>query len=509
MTTSTSLTDLGFPSDLECIPRFGTRRNPDRLTIGPRVGEVARRLGKPLMPWQQYIADVAGEVNPDTGLLHYRELDITVPRQSGKTTLLMAQMTHRCNAFGKQVVVYTAQSRNKAREKWEDEHKEILDRSVFRKLYTARLRSGSEAFVWRNGSRWGIDSNTESAGHGPTLDMGVIDEAFAHTDWRVEQAMKPAMITRPQRQLWVLSTAGTPKAVYLWSKVENGRLLVDSGVDSTVAYFEWSAADGQDPGDPATWLACMPAIGYTITVDDVRSEFESWVLAEFERAYLNRWNPLERESVIPADHWQHADVLVDVDDFGYDRPLFYGIDVNASRSAAAVGVSDGTSLELITNLPGTAWVVEHTKDVLKLNGDRPVVIDVTGPAASLIPDLERQGVTVVKAKGTDIPVAFGQLYDASLAHTVRHFHQPDLDASIAGAAKRKIGDRWSIDRTASSTDVAPFYAVALPFWAGNSVKPPDTKTPGLGGDYDPDELARVVAQLEEEERRALKALEPV
>jgi hypothetical protein len=35
----------------------------DRRTVGPKVGLVARALGMPLMPWQQYVADVGGEVD--------------------------------------------------------------------------------------------------------------------------------------------------------------------------------------------------------------------------------------------------------------------------------------------------------------------------------------------------------------------------------------------------------------------------------------------------------------
>ena len=45
---------------LACPPRFGTPRNPDRLTLGGEVAAVARRLGLTLMPWQQHVADVGG-----------------------------------------------------------------------------------------------------------------------------------------------------------------------------------------------------------------------------------------------------------------------------------------------------------------------------------------------------------------------------------------------------------------------------------------------------------------
>ena len=106
------------------LPRFGTLRDVSRVTLGAEVGEVARRLGKPLMPWQQHVADVALELDPTTGELFYEEVVITVPRQSGKTTLLLALMVWRCLLMARrlgvpQTVTYLAQSGKMARRKLE------------------------------------------------------------------------------------------------------------------------------------------------------------------------------------------------------------------------------------------------------------------------------------------------------------------------------------------------------------------------------------------------------
>src|SRR5690349_16076845 len=113
MTTTTLKPNYPLP----CPPRYGTPRNPDRATLGPAVGAAARRFRKPLMPWQQYVADVGLEINPATGRLAYDEINLTVPRQSGKSTLVEAKATHRCSATGffgeRQRVVYTAQTRLK------------------------------------------------------------------------------------------------------------------------------------------------------------------------------------------------------------------------------------------------------------------------------------------------------------------------------------------------------------------------------------------------------------
>ena len=153
-------------SPLDCRPRWGTPRDPARPTLGPRIGEVAARLGRPLMPWQQQVADVAAELD-DQGSLYYRNIRILVPRQQGKTALELAVAVHRANAWPDQVITYAAQTRIKAREKWQEDHVKTLNRSPFGPQggrYTGRLANGNEAIHWRNGSRHGIAAATDTSG---------------------------------------------------------------------------------------------------------------------------------------------------------------------------------------------------------------------------------------------------------------------------------------------------------------------------------------------------------
>lgn len=242
-------------SRIACPPRYGTPRTASRPTLGPAVGEVARLLGKPLMPWQQYVADVILELDPDTGRLAYTEFGLTVPRQSGKSTLLLAKAVHRATAtkfFGpRQQIVYTAQTRKDARKKWEEDYVEDLKASpAFRNKQAAHFGNGNEHIRFANRSRFGIESTTEKAGHGGTIDEAYIDEAFAQVDGRMEQAFGPAMITRRNKQLGWISTAGwLDGSPYLQDKVAAGRAQVEMGIRTGLAYFEWSAGEDVDPED--------------------------------------------------------------------------------------------------------------------------------------------------------------------------------------------------------------------------------------------------------------------
>ena len=69
---------------MSCPPRYATRRRPERETFGHELATVADKLGQPFMPWQRLVADVGCEIDPVTGLPAYREVRVTIPRQSGK-----------------------------------------------------------------------------------------------------------------------------------------------------------------------------------------------------------------------------------------------------------------------------------------------------------------------------------------------------------------------------------------------------------------------------------------
>jgi phage terminase large subunit-like protein len=432
---------------------------------------VSAALGTPFIFWQEHVAAVALEVDPATGLLYYRTVILTVPRQSGKTKLELGVAVHRCTAWARQVVTYTAQTRVKAREKWEDDHVKTLDASPFRKrdMFRVRRTTGMEAVLWGNGSKYGIESVTEKSGHGDTLDLGFIDEAFAQVDARTEQAMKPAMMTRPQPQLWIVSTAGTDASVYLREKVNLGRARCDAGLTGGVAYFEWSAPDKADPADPATWRACMPGLAGGLTTEEaVAADFASMDLREFRRGYLNQWQdaipdewlvvPREIWEGLRADHVAHGRVALAADMTPKHR---------AGTIAAAWRRPDGNmDVEVIDHRPGTSWMPGRIAELAQRHRPLAVVIDNAGPAHSLVDDLAARGVEVTCPNVSEVTDGCGRFLDAVLdSRTVRHSGDPVLDAAVAGAVRRDLGDRWAWARKAPVIDISPLVAVTLAFWA--------------------------------------------
>lgn len=450
---------------LDCRPRWSTVRSV-RPSLGPRVAEIAEALGQPLMPWQRHVADIALEVD-DAGAPVYRNVVLTVPRQSGKTTLLLSVLIHRCLAWGQpQNVTYAAQSGVAARAKFMDEHVPLLESSVFADLVDVRRTSGHESVLWRSGSRHTITAATEKAGHGQTLDLAVIDEAFAYPDARLEQAFVPAMQTRKDAQLWIVSTAGNASSTYLRGKVDAGRGIVESGESSSTAFFEWSAPDDADADDPVVWRSCMPALGFTVDESIVRAARESMTDDEFRRAFLNQWRDGQApEGGFPAVDWLGC---VDVGSTPVD-PVVFSVDVSPNAGSAAVAVagwrSDGLGhVEVVDHRPGVGWLPERLVELVGRWRVGSVLVDASGPAAAVVPSLERAGVRVELVAGSDAVRACSVVYAGVVESRVRHRDQASLNAAVAGAVRRSAGDSWRWNRKDSSCDISPLCAVTLAWW---------------------------------------------
>ncbi len=285
-------------------PRWATLATPGRKNLAAGIGKTAGLLGFGLMPWQHQVNGTATELD-EHGRFAYRQVVLEVMRQQGKTVDLLAMMVARALRRPGTQISYTAQTRLDARHRLLDVWWPLIERSKLSRFVDVRRGSGSEAYLFRNGSMLGLVSGTQTSGHGDSLDLGVIDEAWAQEDDHLEQAMRPAMMTR-DAQLWVVSAAGTERSAYFRGKVEDGRGRAEMGLTDRGAYFGYGAPDDADPGDPATWRACMPALGITVSEETVAADFDLMDLAEFRRAYLCQWPEVAKPGweVISQQTWE-------------------------------------------------------------------------------------------------------------------------------------------------------------------------------------------------------------
>lgn len=456
-----------MPPTVECLPRYATARS-GRETLGRAAARVARVLGLGLMPWQRQMFDVALEVD-DNGRLVYRDVVLTVPRQQGKSVACLVLMLTRGLLGARQNAVYTAQTGLDARKKLVDDWIPTVKASTIGSQVKSFLAPGRERLELSNGSMVQLVAATASAGHGMVVDLAVMDEAFAYKDARTEQALRPAMMTRPDPQLWVVSTAGTPdQSPYLFERVQGGRLAVEAGITEGLAYFEWSAVDDAPADDPDTWRSCMPALGHTVDEDTVAAAQRSMPRSEFARAYLNRWVASMGEPIVPMEHWQS------LAEPNAKRPewVVLGVDVAPQgHSAAIVAVGeDGEQLRaaVLEHGEGSDWVLPALTRIVAEHGNPTILVD--GKAcAHLIPELERVADFKLRVLGTsDIPTACAFWLRLVQERRLKHRGERELTVALDGAGQRTLGDGWAWSRRSSGTDICPLVAMTLAasFWLG-------------------------------------------
>jgi hypothetical protein len=445
-----------------CLPRYATPRRPERPSRGEEVGRIMRALGKEPMPWQQMVWDVGLELLPN-GRPAYREVWFTTPRQSGKTETLLSVEVHRALLWSKeqpQRIFYSAQTGADARKKLLEDQVPIIEASplkqTIQRIYVA---AGAERIIFKSGSRIDVMASGEAAGHGRTVDLGILDEVFADQDDRREQATKPAMATKPEAQLWGASTQGHEGSVYLNRKIDNGRAAVTDGLDTGVAYFEWSADPDADIEDPATWYSCMPALGHTIDESVIRDALASMSESEFRRSFLNQ-RTVGMERVIPTALWtavSRSNVTP------AESGLTFGLDVDPRREhASIVTIDNERRAELVEYRDGMAGLADRVAEVTS-KWNAPVAVDVQGPAGSIVPDLELRGVQVVPYSGAEMPAACGRFYDAVADGGISIRSHPILDLAVGGARKRMVSDRWTWVRRDGYVDISPLVALTIAY----------------------------------------------
>lgn len=448
------------------------------------------------MPHQRLIADVGGEYDPVTGIPYYREIIVTVPRQSGKTTVFLTFQIHRCTSprwAQPQRSAFTAQSGKDARDKWLDELFPLIRRSRKLKPLIGRIYEGmgNEFIRFSNGSLIRLLSTSTSSGHSKTIHQAVLDEIWHDADGRREQGLRPAMITIGDAQLLVCSTAGNAASVVLERKVALGRAAAEADSGRGVAYFEFSAPDGWDPLDEESYFGFMPALcpappcrcgdgqwRHTVTMDAIRSERDSMEAAEFARAYGNIPDLTGAKSG-RADLSRWADCSDPGSQITGPVALAFAVAPDASTAAIAMGGRRADGLghgELTDYMHGTAGLVGRLVELAERWNPCVLVMNPAGEAGAFEKELIERGFATA-GPGKDLPPgkrwrlqltgmreyaqACGALEDDIRNDRWRHLGQKPLDDAAEDPRTRPLADARAWSWKDSPEDIAPLEAVTL------------------------------------------------
>lgn len=359
-------------------PRHTTWPTPGATHDLPATVATSKILQTPLMPWQKWVARIASERHPvDPTRYKYKYVYLTVPRQAGKTTAMRCVLTERALRQRNRVAFYTAQTGKDAAERWKDLIKRV-DGSPLKRYAKIRMAAGSQALTFVNGSQISPFTPSGESLHGYTPHDVFLDEIFVWSEQEGADllgAIVPAQNTLPDSQIWLVSTMGNAHSEFMNEWHQKGKESLEDP-NTNIAIIDFGLPDGLDAFDPANW-DCHPALGHTITKDDIAEAVAALSPGEFERAYMNRL-VAAGETFIPMEDW---DELTSTDQkparwqdicIGYD--VAYG-----SGSAAVVAAwydKDGAiNLRPLRTGEGVSWLKEYLAEEIKPKRPRALGAD--------------------------------------------------------------------------------------------------------------------------------------
>lgn len=416
------------------------------------------------MPHQETIADVSGEVLDD-GSFRYPTVVVTIPRQSGKTTLLGTVNATRCMTLPDYRAWYTAQTGLAAVDVW-NEWARDLDTGMGPR-WKFRRSAGQNTATWTaNGSFIRVFPPTPESLHSKFTDKVDLDEVWKLTleqGRALTQAVVPTQATRRRRQLWIVSTAGDQDSAWFRGWIDRGRAAADNP-DSRIAYFEWAVPEGEQWDDPKVWAEYLPAYGRTIDERGMWDALEQMQgdEVEFRRAYLNQWPAAELS-------WKATwPKLVSLDPTPERARVHLAVDaapeLRSASIVAAIPAGEGrVAVEVLEQRPGVDWLIERTRDIAR-KARANVSLHRGSPIGYLADELRSAGVRVDEVSGEEYVTA-GQRFRALVAGgLVTHRDDPRLNDAVNAAIARESGDRTTWRRKDTTVDISPLVAATLAAW---------------------------------------------
>lgn len=446
-------------------PRVAVTPPPTRANAWEDVSDLSASLGVKLDDWQDAVLQAAMGERLD-GTWAADVVGLSVPRQNGKSQLLVARALAGAILFGEQKIIISAHSQDTAREAFGKlldmrDASPALDARIV-KVMTALNR---EFVKFDNGAVIQFKARTVSGSRGFSCDCLLLDEAqiLGMPAW---VSIRSTMSARPNPQAWLLGTPPTPE--------DNGEVFTSvresamSGKTRRTAWLEWAASPDDDPALDSTRATANPAWWTRVNHEVVQGEYETYPADRFAWDRLGIWSSDLRTELFPG--FTNLGIA-----FEAVEPSCVGIGVTRGASHAALvtagQLSDGRWLVDIAeddqgnldHAAGTAWLAArllHLQETYQVR----VVMDTKCPDANLATRLRDAGINLDELTTEQMFDAFSATRDAVAQRQVAHFGSQVLTQAMRSAAPRHVGDRILIGRKQSGADISPAEAATIAVW---------------------------------------------
>lgn len=472
-------------------------------SAGPEVTELSANAGLILDEWQQFCL-YYGLAERADGKYAASDIGICVSRQNGKGSILEAVELGDLFLLDTELTIHSAHLFKTSKEA-----QLRLEQLIEGDPDLDRYFSSHQGKTWHSTGQEGLElvrdgkkrrlfftTRTKGGGRGLTGDRVIIDEAMYYYPEQ-DAALRPTLSARPNPQVWLTGSAGTQESV-MFGKMRRNAL---KGASPRLFWAEWSI-DGHsdlchpqctdhDPDEGLESLAkANPGLGKRITVEFIETSERPMMdraMFRIERLGVGDW-PVDDEGwlLISEPHWTARKD----ENAAPQVPLVFGIDTSPNKDFSAITVAgqvgDGNRLVEITQFsemlsdhrPGVDWVVPRVKELYK-RWKAPFVINKAHQAGLYVTELEKAGVKLMFPTMREYQQACGDFYanvvpKPGMTPTLVHRGQGGLNAAVAGAVKKDVGDVWMWDRRNTIADITPLVSGTLAWWGLSErlAKPP-------------------------------------
>ena len=453
------------------------------------VADLSASLGVPLDGWQELILEAAmGERSDATWAA--KRVGISVPRQNGKSQLMVARILAGALLFGEKKIVVSAHQQDTAREAFaklmeiiEDDANEALRARLDPRFGRGGVMNAlnREAVRFTNGATVQFKARSGSGGKGFSSDCLLLDEAQILGS-RAWTSINSTMSAMPNPQVWLLGTP--PQEEDDSYTFELVRKAAVDGTSTSAAWVEWSAdpnARDFDPASEYTRWSANPAWNVRINHEVVQGEFETYSPDRFSQDRLGVWRSAQTgvTRLVSEDDWTAIQTAEPPPDGVRSLAVVFGFENDQAAIGGAVKHEDGVHLELIGSHPGPVdidgiadWLADRWRDT--------AMIAIAGGAQSkvLYQALRDRGVParMIRLAATgDYFAANAMLASSITSRTITVPKGADTDAleqSVTVSDKKVTasGSGWRWRATSPDGDHQPMEAISLALWAARTTK---------------------------------------
>lgn len=411
-----------------------------------------------------------------------KQVGVSVPRQNGKSQLIVARALAGALLFGEKKIVISAHAQDTARETFSKFIEQMDESPALAERVDKVMNAINREFIkFKNGATIQFKARTVSGSRGFSCDCLLLDEAqiLGMPAW---VSINSTMSARPNPQVWLLGTPPTPE--------DNGEVFTSirtaalGGKAQSLAYLEWSADPKADPALETTRASANPAWWTRINHEVVQGEFETYPPARFALDRLGIWRDDAElvQRVIMPDEWSSSGVTEPPSNGIPSLGVKFSPDGSRVAVCGAMKPAEGPiHVELIGAHTGgmeagtaalVAWIAERRERYAA------IVVDGKSSAGAFVSALTDAGVPkriIVVPTWPEVATANAMLLDGLMRGTITHLAtegQKMLDESVERSTRKVRGTdgAWNFYAPGDPGAEVPIQAAALAHWGAKTSK---------------------------------------